>query len=199
MKSVFKKRNFGSAISKKHQHGFTLIELAIIVVIVGIIAAYVVPMLTGIKDKNVTVNQEFSAMQRTVSQIYDRYFNDVIDDSNVNNSEVIAARLQSEAYRHNGSDQIFNIFGGNIVINGLSENGLEFESQKIPTNVCSALVSLTKGKLPFETVDIAGTEVRLSDADAIQQITAACDAVTADNMTIIWTISGTGSGPVLLG
>lgn len=184
-----KSKKFGS-LGAAAQRGFTLIELAIIVVIVGIIAAYVVPMLTGIKDKNVTVNQEFSAMQRTVTQIYDRYFNEIIDDTNINNSEVIAARLQSEAYRNNGTDQIFNIFGGNIVITGVAENGLEFESQKIPTNVCSALVSLTRGKLPFETVEINGSEVVLSDADAIQQITAACDAVTADNMTITWVKEG---------
>lgn len=186
MKVIAMKNKTSKVRNLTKQGGFTLIELAIIVVIIGIAASYVVPMLTGIKDKNVTVNQEFSAMQRTVTQIYDRYFNEVIDGNNINNEEVIAARLQSEAYRHDGSDKIFNIFGGEIVISGVDSNGLEYESQKIPTNVCSALVSLTRGKLPFETVEIGGTAVRFSDSDAIQKITEACNNATGDNLDITW-------------
>ena len=185
MKALSMKKNTRLNAAKK-MGGFSLIELAIVVVILGIVAAFVVPQLTGIKDKNVTVQQEYSAMQRTVTQIFDRYFNEIIDETVINNTEIIAAKLQSEAYKNDGNATIYNIFGGTITIEGVGDNGLTFESEKIPTNVCSSLVSLTRGKLPFETVEINGTEVRFSDNDALGQITAACDAVTADNLTIRW-------------
>lgn len=172
------------------QKGYSAIEIMIAVVLIGIVLAFVVPMLTGVKDKNVTVNQEFGAMQRTVTQIYDRYFNEIIEDSNVNNSEVIAGRLQSEAYRHNGTDKIYNIFGGEIDIEGVAENGLTFTSNRIPKNVCASLVNMTRGKLPFETVDIAGTAITFSDAGSINAINNACEAVTGDSLTITWTKEG---------
>lgn len=172
------------------QKGWSLIEIMIVVVILGIVASFVVPMLTGLKDKNVTVTQEYNAMQRTLTQVYDRYFNEIIDDTNVNNEEVITAKLQSEAYRTNGTDIIYNIFGGNITIEGSADNGLVFTSEKIPTGVCSALVNMTKGKLAFETVEINGTAITFSDDGSINAIAQACDGVTADNLTIVWTKEG---------
>lgn len=181
------KQKFGQMVK---QAGYSMLELMVIVVILGIIASFVVPMLTGVKDKNVTVQQEFNAMQRTVTQIYDRYFNEIIDDTNVDNTEIITAKLQSEAYKNDGASKLFNIFGGEIIITGVADNGLIFESQKIPTNVCSSMVSMTRGKMPFESVSInGGADILFSDDDAIQQISAACD-IANDTLTIIWTKDG---------
>lgn len=171
----------------RSQQGWSAIEIMIIVVILGIVAAYVVPMLTGVKDKNVTVQQEYNAMQRTVTQIYDRYFTDTIDETTVTNETIMQGRLQSEAYRTAGTSTIYNIFGGLVTIDGVGDNGLTYTSEKIPKTVCASLVSMTRGKLAFETVTVDGNDITFSDATSINDIASACDGVAADSLTITWT------------
>lgn len=171
--------------NKFRSKGFTLIEMLIAVIVIGLAFAFVLPALTGLKDKGVTVNLEATSMSKTFESIYGRYSQEVID-ADLDNEVVMRARLVAEGYKLNQPSTIYNAFGGLITIAGVPDNGLTWTSTLIPTEVCPALLDATK-KIGFENVEVAGTSLQYSTATADEMATACEGAGTADEVTIVWT------------
>lgn len=170
---------------KKAQGGFTLIEILISAVIIAIVASIVGPLMTETKDKNVTVGQEVGLMRATIQNIDDRYFDENIT-ATLDNAELIASRILPKAYRRNASNEIFNLWGGQVTIAGVEDDGLVWTSAGVPAGVCSKFVD-DSGDLGFETVTVGGTEIVYS-AKTNAAITTACEgAIANDVVEIIWT------------
>lgn len=175
-------RNNGAKKAK----GFTLIEILIATAIITIVAAVVAPLLTEVKDKTIVVSQELQMMRTTLANIDDRYWDENITTA-VDNTELIAGNTVPTAYRISGTDKIYNLFGGEIVINGVDFDGLTWETNKVPSNVCTKFVDDAKN-LGFENVDVGGNSLQYSvskNADFTTACTAA--AGTADEITITFT------------
>lgn len=167
-----------------HSKGLTLIEMLIAVIIIGLLFAVVMPMLGGLKDKGVVVTLESASMSKTFESIYGRYQQEVIDDS-LTNDVVIRGRLLAEGYKENGGTTIYNGFGGLININGVADNGLTWESTKIPTDVCPALIDATKD-IGFENVEVTGGGSIQYSVATKDEMAQACDS-SDDEVTITWT------------
>lgn len=169
----------------QRQKGLTAIELIIGIVVIGLFFAFVVPLIKGAKDKNAMSLVETSSMSRTYEGIYDRYQGELIDE-NLDNEEVLRQKVIAEGYKIVGTDTIYNAWGGEITITGVADNGLEWESTKIPATACPALVEETK-RIGFETVNIGGTDFQYSDTTASDRA-AGCEtaAGSSDEITITW-------------
>ncbi len=165
------------------QGGFTFIEILVASVIIALVASILGPLLTETKDKNVTVGQEIALMRATIQNLDDRYSDESIT-SDVDNTEIIDGRILPKAYRRNDSDEIYSLFGGKITVDGVDENGLTWETEGVPTDVCAKFVDDAKS-LGFELVDIDGTQLRYSEA-LNADFTSACDA-SNDTVTVTWT------------
>ncbi len=168
------------------QGGFTLIELMIAVVIIGVAWAFLAPQLQGLMDRNVTVQSETSAMTRTFNQIQDRYFDEIID-ANFNNEVAIRGRLVAEAYNNNGTDTFYNIFDGAITITGVADNGWTWVSERIPTNSCASLITNAK-TVGYESFQVTGGAERRYSEATNDEIASDCEnGDTDDYVTITWT------------
>lgn len=175
-------RNNGAKKAK----GFTLIEILIATAIITIVAAVVAPLLTEVKDKTIVVSQELQMMRTTLANIDDRYWDENITGT-VDNIELIAGNIVPTAYRISGTDKIYNLFGGEIVITGVDFDGLIWETNKVPSNVCTKFVDDAKN-LGFENVEVGGNSLQYSvskNADFTNACTTA--AGTADEITIKFT------------
>lgn len=183
-------------MSKKNEHmalrnngakkakGFTLIEILIATAIITIVAAVVAPLLTEVKDKTIVVSQEIQMMRTALANIDDRYWDENITTA-VDNTELIAGNIVPTAYRINGTDKIYNLFGGNITIDGLDYDGLKWQTEKVPSNVCTKFIDDAKS-LGFENVIVNGNDVQYSVAKNAD-FTTACANAGVDEMTIVFT------------
>jgi len=168
-------RNSGAKKSK----GFTLIEILIATAIITIVAAVVAPLLTEVKDKTIVVSQEIQMMRTALANIDDRYWDENID-TNMDNTELLAGNTIPSAYRSTGTDKIYNLFGGNITIDGLDFDGLTWQTEKVPSNVCTKFIDDAKN-LGFENVNVNGNDVQYSiakNADFTTACTTADDEIT---------------------
>jgi prepilin-type N-terminal cleavage/methylation domain-containing protein len=171
----------------KKQGGFTLIEVVVGLIIFGIIAAALSPILFGARDDTL-VSTESTAMSRSVTNLESRYDTEAWGSA-IDNAEMIAGRLISENYKFiEATDTIYNQFGGEITVTGVDFNGLTWESEKIPAGSCASMVAEVKNLTIFEQVDIGSTNLQYSDTGNADY-TAACEAEagTGDSVTITWT------------
>jgi prepilin-type N-terminal cleavage/methylation domain-containing protein len=171
----------------KKQRGFTILEILVAVVIIILFASIVGPLLSDAKDKSVTVTGEITMMRATLENIDARHINESIT-ATLNNAAVIQGRMLATAYRKKGTTNIYNLFGGQITISGIAENGLTWDSTGISSAACPMMVSDAKD-LGFETVKIGGGAATKYSTITNTIITAACVAATSssDEVTITWT------------
>ncbi|OUV23058.1 MAG: hypothetical protein CBC55_02880 [Gammaproteobacteria bacterium TMED95] len=178
MLNVLQKRN-------KNQRGFTMIEIGIAIAIMLIGAAIIVPIVSGYLDTS-RVNNEVTAMRATFDKVQQRYQREPIT-TDIDNQELIEANLLAANYRTNSSFQIYNIFDGQVTIDGVDENGMTWVSAGIPESVCAELVENARS-LQFELVTIGSTELRYSDSLNADFTQACIGAVADDVVTITWTL-----------
>lgn len=178
---------FMSIRSVKNQGGFTLIEIVIGVIIFGLIASQLTPLLFGATDDTL-VATESSAMSRSYTNLKSRYDTEAWD-SNIDNQEMIDGRMIAESYKViKATGTIYNNFGGEITIDGVDFNGLTWTSEKIPSNSCASMIAEVKNLTLFETVTVGSSELQYSDTGNADY-TAACEGATGngDSLTIVWT------------
>lgn len=170
--------------SKKKQGGFTLMEIAIGAIIFALLASIIAPLLNEAKDKTVMVTQELSLMRTTIQNIGDRYSDEFVT-TDLDNQELIEGNILPSAYRRNNTSfEIFNMWGGQVVVAGVDNNGLTWTTEKVPTPVCTKFVDDAKS-LGFETVSVDGQDGVYSEMQNAD-ITQLCQS-TNDNVTIVFT------------
>jgi prepilin-type N-terminal cleavage/methylation domain-containing protein len=170
-------------IHVKKQSGFTLIEILIASVIIAIVAGIVGPLLTEVKDKNVTVSQEIALMRATLANIDDRYWDEAIT-TDLDNAELMAGSILPIAYKQSGTEDIFSLFGGSIFINGVDEDGLTWLTEGVPNGVCTKFIDDAKS-LGFETAIVSGGGTVTYSTDKNADFTVACG--TDDSVDITFT------------
>tara|TARA_R110001583_G_scaffold88876_5_gene230022 strand:+ start:1844 stop:2389 length:546 start_codon:yes stop_codon:yes gene_type:complete len=171
----------------KKQGGFTLIEIVVAIIVIGIVAAALTPILFGAKDDTL-VSTETKAMSRSVTNLVTRY-NTEAWDGDIDNEEMIVGEMISESYKViRATSTIYNQFGGEITIDGVAFNGLTWASEKIPKTVCASYIAEVKNLTIFQTVTVGSTDLQYSSTGNADY-TAACDAAAGsnDSLTLVWT------------
>lgn len=171
--------------TKQNQRGFTMVEIGVTTAIILIGIAIMVPILNGYFQSS-AVSNETSAMRATVDKLKQRYQREPIT-TDIDNQELIEANILAANYRTNSSFQIYNVFDGQVTINGVDENGLTWESAGIPSEVCSEIAENARA-MDFELITIGSTELRYSESVNADFTQACLGAVTDDVVTITWTI-----------
>lgn len=181
MKKILNALLLKKQASKAKARGFTAIEIGVVLAIILIAAAILVPILNGYFASS-NVNNEISALRATVNKIDSRYARETIT-VDLDNTEVIEANLLSDSYRTNAAFEIFNVFDGQVTIDGVDDNGLVVVENSIPSNVCGEFVNAGR-ELGFDLVDIGGAEDRYTNY-VNSTITAACVAGAVDDVITI--------------
>jgi|AntDeeMinimDraft_5_1070356.scaffolds.fasta_scaffold24253_2 type II secretory pathway pseudopilin PulG len=169
----------------QNQRGATFIEIIIYISLLGIFLGIVIPLLTGGKD-TATVNLEVTQMRSSLDRIDNRYFGEPITDD-LDNEQMIDGKLIAASYRTSGSSIIYNQFDGLVEVNGVSENGLTWSTEGIPSDVCVEFVQQGR-QLGFLDVAVGGTSLQYSQTN-VSDITDACvgAAGTSDTVDIVFT------------
>jgi prepilin-type N-terminal cleavage/methylation domain-containing protein len=177
----------GNATKQNKQKGFTLIELVIAVVVIGLAVSFAAPVLRGLVG-DTTYENEVNAIERTIAKMQKRYSTDPWG-ATLDNDMVLSGKLEAEAYKTiKTSGTIYNAFGGEVIITGVDFNGLIWEEQLVPANSCSAFVQAVGARSYFEEVTIGATTLQFSATNPDDYATT-CDAQlgTDDSVTIVFT------------
>lgn len=171
----------------KKQGGFTLIEVVVGLIIFGLIAAALSPILFGARDDTL-VSTEVSSMSRSITSLEARYNNEAWGSA-IDNAEMVDGKLISENYKVIPTTAtIYNQFGGEITVTGVDFNGLVWVSEKIPSAACAGIVSEVKNLTIYQQVDIGSTNLQYSSTGNADYTTACVsEAGTGDSVTITWT------------